>query len=355
MAKTSKPSLAETHPDLAAEASGWNPETKNGNSTAQVQWKCPKGHRYTETIHNRITAGIGCSSCKPKKKLTIEQEIKIIEKETAQIYREIKQLEIEHLTQLGINETARKEEGLGLKRKTEIIRIVYFNFANAFNEAHGWDPLNVSHESNEWKPWKCPAGHVYSFPVAIRLQFLKSQCPICNNSFKKKNNAEGFHWSQLLPLLANQVDGWDPSSINFDSPTIREWKCDRKHHFKSTIAEAIKQRGKCFKCKKWKPRDINLGELANELLIDTAELVNLVQQQINSQLHAGSKLPSSVGDEVIDVLYDDKGKAICKPSIHTYDWGNNNTARNSIRSILERCSSCEMLIDPQREHECRDY
>jgi hypothetical protein len=352
---TKRPSLAETHPELASEAFGWNPFTKNRNSKAQLQWKCLKGHRYTESIHNRIAAGIGCSSCKSKKKLTIEQEIKKIEKETAQIYREIKQIEKGTPAINELAKTSRKEKGLGLKRKTEITTTVYFNSANAFFEAHGWHPLDVNHKSNDWKLWKCPSGHVYSFPVATRLQYRKSQCPICNDSFKKKNIAEGFHWSQLLPLLVDQIDDWDPLSVDFDSPTIKAWRCDRKHHFKSTIAEASKQQGRCFKCKKWKPRDINLGELADQLSIDRAELVNLVQQQINGQLHAGSKLPSSVGDEVIDVLYDDKGKAICKPSVHTYDWGNHNTAGDSIRSILEHCSSCEMLIDPQREHKCRDY
>jgi hypothetical protein len=154
-----------------------------------------------------------------------------------------------------------------------------------------------------------------------------------------------------LPLLVNQIDGWDPLSVNFYSPTIRAWRCDRKHHFKSTITEACKQQGRCFKCKKWKPRATNFGELADELNLDRVEFAALVEQQNNGQLDAASKLPSSFWDEVIDVLYDDKGKAICKPSLNTYNWG----YQSPIRSILERCSSCDMLIDPQREHECRNY
>jgi hypothetical protein len=345
MAKTSKPSLAETHPALSAEAFGWNPFTKDESSKAQMDWRCPKGHCYKESIQTRITAGIGCPVCNIKKKRTIEQEIKQIEKETGQINREVKQLERE------IKRIERKSKGLTKKQEPEITRRVCFSVANAFNEAHGWHPLDVDHESNEWRLWKCPSGHVYSYPVAVRLKYFKSQCPICNNSFNKKNNVEGFHWTQLLPLLVDQIDDWDPLSVNFYSPTIRAWRCDRKHHFKSTIAEASKQQGKCFKCEKWKPRATNFGELADELNLDRVEFVALVEQQINGQLDAVSKLPSSFWDQVIDVLYDESGKARCKPSAKSYDWGQ----QNSIRTILERCSSCDMLIDPQREHKCRDY
>ena len=347
---TNKPSLAETHTALAAEAFGWNPFTKNGSSKAQLEWKCHKGHRYTESIHNRVTAGIGCPNCNIKKKQTIEQEIKQIEKETAQINREIKQLERE-IKRIEKPSPSKKVTGLTKKQETEITRQAYFSVANAFNEAHGWHPLDVDHESNEWRLWKCPAGHVYSYPVAVRLKYFKSQCPICNNSFNKKNNVEGFHWTQLLPLLVNQIDDWDPLSENFYSPMIRAWRCDRKHHFKSTIAEASKQQGRCFKCKKWKPHATNFGEIADELNLDRVEFVALVEQQVNGQLDAVSKLPSSFWDQVIDVLYDESGKAKCKPSVKSYDWGH----QSSIGSIHERCSSCDMLIDPQREHECRDY
>ena len=335
-----KPSIAETHPDLASEALDWNPFTKNGSSKAQLKWKCPRGHHYTASIYDRINKGVGCSTCKSEKKVLIKKS------------PEPKKAAKKQLSLTSQIEAARKKEMLSLRAEKEVVRtIAYFERANAFNETYGWNARSVSHESSEWKHWKCPAGHVYSLPVVIRLQYRKSRCPICNDSFKRSESAGGYHWSQLLPLLVKQIDDWDPSGVNFNSRTIRKWKCERNHHFKSTIAEASKQRGRCFKCKKWKPRVITLGELADDLFVDRVELVDLVQQQINGKLHAGSKLPSSFGDEVIDVLYDDKGKAICKPSLNTYNWG----YQSPIRSILERCSSCDMLIDPQREHECRNH
>ena len=39
MAKTSKPSIAETHPELAAQADGWDPTTLTAGSNKKRTWK----------------------------------------------------------------------------------------------------------------------------------------------------------------------------------------------------------------------------------------------------------------------------------------------------------------------------
>jgi hypothetical protein len=44
MRVTKKPSLAETHPDLAAQADGWDPRTVGAASNSLRRWRCSAGH-----------------------------------------------------------------------------------------------------------------------------------------------------------------------------------------------------------------------------------------------------------------------------------------------------------------------
>lgn len=64
-------SLAQTHPDLAAE---WNyelngdlrPDDVTKGSSRKVWWTCPEGHTYQSTIANRVS-GRKCPVCAGKK------------------------------------------------------------------------------------------------------------------------------------------------------------------------------------------------------------------------------------------------------------------------------------------------
>ena len=62
MTKISKPSLAETHPELAAQSDGWDPTTLTAYSGKKVGWKCEFGHSWSATIASRSN-GNGCSIC----------------------------------------------------------------------------------------------------------------------------------------------------------------------------------------------------------------------------------------------------------------------------------------------------
>ncbi len=44
---TDKPSLAETHPDIAAQAHGWDPTTVAAMSNKKREWICDEQRRYT--------------------------------------------------------------------------------------------------------------------------------------------------------------------------------------------------------------------------------------------------------------------------------------------------------------------
>ena len=57
-----KPSLAETHPELAAQADGWDPKTLIAGSGRKVSWKCESGHTWLATVAKR-SGGRGCPIC----------------------------------------------------------------------------------------------------------------------------------------------------------------------------------------------------------------------------------------------------------------------------------------------------
>jgi hypothetical protein len=55
--------LSVTHPELAAQADGWDPTTVTAGTAKKLKWKCPKEHSWTTGIINRATKGTGCPSC----------------------------------------------------------------------------------------------------------------------------------------------------------------------------------------------------------------------------------------------------------------------------------------------------
>ena len=138
MARTSKPSLAKTHPKIAAEALGWNPFQKNWSSRAQVRWQCPEGHHYSESIVERVKNGKGCSYCiiESSRKTVIEgRRIKKLQKE--------EDLEEQHWTKL---------------------------YPKIAKQADGWDPKVVSFDSRYPRVWKCKRKHHFQATVFMACQ-----------------------------------------------------------------------------------------------------------------------------------------------------------------------------------------
>ena len=59
---TKKPSLAETHPELATQADGWDPMTLTAYSGKKVGWKCEFGHSWKAVVASRSN-GNRCPVC----------------------------------------------------------------------------------------------------------------------------------------------------------------------------------------------------------------------------------------------------------------------------------------------------
>jgi hypothetical protein len=190
MAKTSKPSLAETHPELAAQADGWDPHSPGSSAGRNPRsWICDKGHRWMARLPDRIR-GNSCPYCSGRYAIR------------------------------GLNDLATLN-------------------ANLAAEAEGWDPTTVKIRSNKKVSWRCPLGHLYI--ASIDKRTTGSGCPICDG----KIVLSGFNdLATTNPDLAAEADGWDPTTVTkSSSKSTFQWKCHYGHSWKTTPASRTNGRG----------------------------------------------------------------------------------------------------------------
>ena len=55
--------LATLHPEVAAEADGWDPTTVLAGSHKKMPWKCQKGHQWKAVVNSRSIGGSNCPQC----------------------------------------------------------------------------------------------------------------------------------------------------------------------------------------------------------------------------------------------------------------------------------------------------
>ncbi len=183
--------LASTHPDIAKEASGWDPRTVSAGAGVKKKWKCPKGHKYVAAIYSRT--GKGKSGCPVCANITVKA---------------------------GINDLATTHP--------ELIR-----------EVDGWDPSKFVSGSSQKMNWLCLSGHRYKSPINARA-LRNTGCPICKN----KVLLQGFNDLQSkYPLLGKEANGWDPRGVLAGTHKKLEWRCAKKHCWKAQVASRVQGRG----------------------------------------------------------------------------------------------------------------
>lgn len=125
--------LASIHPDVAAEAHGWDPASKTAGSNSKAQWRCDLGHVWTAVISSRTYGSRpnGCPYCSNK------------------------------LVLAGFNDLAS----------------LYPLIAA---EADGWDPSTVVSGSLSSRPWVCVSGHRWNASPSSRKR--GRGCPTCASS-----------------------------------------------------------------------------------------------------------------------------------------------------------------------------
>ena len=174
-------SLFVKFPKIAKEADGWDPRLMPAFSAKIVKWKCPKGHRYVSTVYNRAY-GSNCSICSGRQIL------------------------------IGFNDL-----------KTTHPRIA--------KEADGWNPKTVTSGSNKKLPWKCSKGHKWETQVSSRC--AGNNCPVCGKAKVQK----GFNDLRTTnPKLAKEADGWDPTKYREGSNKKLPWKCSKGHKWEAVIS-----------------------------------------------------------------------------------------------------------------------
>ena len=248
----SKEPLSVTHPELAAQADGWDPTTLTAGSNKKVGWKCSEGHRWMSTVNNRST-GNGCSVCAGRKIIAGLNDLATVNPELAA------QADGWDPTTVSAGSHAKvgwrcqnghtwdasiknRSKGRGCAACSGRKIIAGLNDLATVNpelaaQADGWDPTTVSAGSGRKVRWKCAHKHTWDAPVSVRSK--GHGCPVCSGltAFAGFNDL-----ATTNPELAAQADGWDPTTLTAGSNKKVRWRCQQGHTW-STAIEKRNNRG----------------------------------------------------------------------------------------------------------------
>lgn len=171
--------LASTHPEVAAQAVGFDPTKVTARSNLRVDWCCPSGHAWSATVDSRTKSG--CPQCVDHKSI----------------------------------------RGSVLDEYPEVAA-----------QANGWDPSHVTSGSHAILAWKCARGHTWSSVVKNRT-LIGTGCPYCAGKLPIVGQTD---LASVYPAVAAEANGWDPTTVLARSGLKREWKCALGHVWTTTIA-----------------------------------------------------------------------------------------------------------------------
>jgi plastocyanin len=261
MVKTSKPSLAETHPELAAQADGWDPGRLTFGSHAKVAWKCELLHTWVAGINSR-SRGSGCPICAGKKVLAGFNDLETIRPEiaaqadgwdpsTLTVSSMKKRRWICELGHTWDAVVASRSRGSGCPFCSNNSVWVGFNDLATTHpglalEAKDWDPKCFTRGSKKTVKWKCLNGHEWSAPIQERTKTV-SICPSCTGKSRRLIRGHS-DLASRRPDLAAEAYGWDPSTKTFGSGEKVQWKCGKGHIYKTTVNNRTSQDWNCPIC-----------------------------------------------------------------------------------------------------------
>jgi len=252
-------SLAETHPELAAQADGWDPTTISKGSGLKKQWKCEHGHKWIATVGAR-SRGTGCPVCSNHQVLAGFNDLA---SKNPQIAAEAHGWDPTSIHQLSNKKrnwkcskghsyeatVAHRSEGKGCPFCSGRQVLIGFNDLGTTHlkiskEAHEWDPGTVSAGSHKRANWICPRGHVWDEVVKERA-LQGYGCSYCSG----KRVLNGFNdLATTHPEIAAQADGWDPTLFSKGHNKKKNWKCELGHTYSDTINHRTGMETKCPVC-----------------------------------------------------------------------------------------------------------
>ena len=239
--------LSVTHPELASQATGWDPANFTKGSADKVSWKCSKGHIWDARISNRALKGYGCPICSGQQILPGYNDLATLRPDIAEqafdwdpsivackSNRKMKwRCKSGHIWESTVTNRVGRNDGCSVcsGHKT----LAGFNDLASTDpelakEAYEWDPSTLSRSSNKKVSWKCELGHIWQAPPGNRVG--GSGCPACSN-----NRVEPGVNDLLTtrPDLADQADGWDPSTVTKSSQKVLPWRCKFGHQWKTSV------------------------------------------------------------------------------------------------------------------------
>jgi len=189
--------IGTTHPNIAIEALGWDPQGFTQGNGSKKEWKCPLGHIYIARIAERTSLKTGCPICSS------------------------------HQLQSGFNDLAS-------------------TYPNIAIEAFGWDPSLVFPSNRVKLNWKCSAGHIYEATPGSRTS-AHSGCPYCSKNNRKL--LKGLNdLATMFPEIAKEADGWDPNTVIAGGDQKRTWVCPKNHKYIMRVGWRTHRNGNCPYC-----------------------------------------------------------------------------------------------------------
>jgi len=232
--------LATLHPEVAAEADGWDPANLLASSQKKMPWKCNKGHRWEASTYGRTTCKYGCPYCTNRKvwagfndlathfpEIAKEADgwdptefLPQSNKRMSWICSEGHRWETQIYNRTGNKSLCPYCSG---KKAIKGVNDLKTLFPEIAKEADGWDPSEFLSQSNKKQKWKCSLGHRWEASIDSRR---KTGCPYCSGNKPLK----GFNtFLDYYPEQAKEADGWDPSTVTFGSKVKKQWKCKLGH------------------------------------------------------------------------------------------------------------------------------
>lgn len=290
--------LTTTHPAIAFEAHGWDPETVSaGAGRKKYDWKCKNGHVYQSFVYSR-TSGVGCPVCS---NLSIikgvndlatthpELSIEAAGWDTTEVVAGSSQ-KVEwvckrgHAFKASIANRAKKDTGCPVCSNREVL--LNFNdlattHPDLASQAFGWDPSKETSGTHKKLDWKCSKGHVWAAVVTSRVR--GSNCPVCSNQITRPgiNDLQTTH-----PEIASQAFGWDPSDINAGSHVKKNWVCSKGHIWDAPVFTRMRGKGQgCPFCSNHR-----LLKGFNDLATTNPELLSEVSGWDASEFLSGARI-----------------------------------------------------------------
>ena len=235
-----KLSLAETHPELAAQAVGWDPTTVSAGKHVKLRWRCKSNHEWDADVASRAMAGRGCPYCAGKVAIPGVNDLLTVNPNLASEafgwdptrYKAFSNKSMQwicpfdHIWTAKINE---RSSGNGCPYCSNKAVLAGFNDIGTTHpeiaaQAHGWDPATVTAGSHKKFEWICGLGHIWISAVESRKR--GSGCPVCLG----QKVQVGFNdFASEFPELAKEALGWDPTTVTRSSGLPKLWKCKRDH------------------------------------------------------------------------------------------------------------------------------